>query len=228
MTDASGFPDLDLNTGGCPVCNVASRALFDSFAQLQYALAEDEDTRRRHAAAGGFCPLHSWQLAALSSSVGLAVTCEALVEHAANALDKTMASGPTSAIEASSEVVRTPAGPHTCAACQAIAQARTHAIQRLAGLLATMEGQTDYARSGGVCRPDLAKLLSAIPAPDGRRWVLLDAVTRFHQLENDLRTYIDLRESGQRGKLTRDQLDAPRRALIHLVGAEELYASRRF
>lgn len=223
MTDASTDSILNLETRGCPACDSAGRMLFDFLAQFQYVVAMDEETRRRHAVAGGFCPLHSWQFATWSSATGVARACEAMVEHAADALDE--AFGATGGTIASALPV--PAGQPACTACQVITEARRRAIRQLARLIETEDGRMVYARSGGICLPDLPLLLGELPSADLRSWIITDASRRFRRLGADLRSYIDLRENKERSKLTSDQLDATVRALVHLVGAEIYYADRR-
>jgi len=217
MTSTSAYPDPHWETRGCPVCDVAGRALFDFLAHWQFALATDDEARRRHAMAGGFCPLHSWQLATWSSAAGLASACETMVEHVADALDE--AFGATDgAVPGRTPALPAPAGRPACAACQVVAYARSHTIRQVARLIETDDGRAAYARSGGICLPDLPPLLAEVLPGNVRSWILADASRRFRRLGSELRSYLDLWENHDRSKLTRDHMDATTRALTHLVG----------
>jgi ribosome biogenesis GTPase A len=60
-------------TRGCAICSYLQQRMFDFFAKWQHRLASDEQTQSRFAEEFGFCPLHAWQLVAVSSPLGLSI-----------------------------------------------------------------------------------------------------------------------------------------------------------
>ncbi|MGO9556729.1 MAG: dynamin family protein [Syntrophobacteraceae bacterium] len=71
----------DLKTRGCAVCNRMDDAAAHFFANWQYALAARESAQRAHAASLGFCPLHTWQLEAMASPLGVSIGFSTLMER---------------------------------------------------------------------------------------------------------------------------------------------------
>ena len=59
---------------------------FEFFAQWQYALVIDEHAQKAFAAELGFCPLHLWQLGAVSSPLGASVGWAKLAERLSQAV----------------------------------------------------------------------------------------------------------------------------------------------
>ena len=76
----------DLQTRSCPVCEHLASAAFGFLSKWQSTLYADEQTQRDFAAELGFCPLHTWQLEAISSPVGASVGHARLVEEVSRLL----------------------------------------------------------------------------------------------------------------------------------------------
>ena len=78
----------ELKHSGCPVCNHMEEVIFEFLAKWQYALTNDEKVQQEYAAELGFCPAHTWQLSAISSSLGISRGYPQLLEHVAEELAK--------------------------------------------------------------------------------------------------------------------------------------------
>ena len=89
---ASEKPDLpnELQGWACPVCNYLMNAAFEFYSMWQYDFSTDEPTQRAFADQLGFCPLHTWQLAALTSPQGLSLGYPKLLERVSATLSEVL------------------------------------------------------------------------------------------------------------------------------------------
>lgn len=62
-------------------------ALADYLRRSQFRLATREGDQERHALAGGFCTLHTWQYAAIASPLGISAGYPKLAAAVADALE---------------------------------------------------------------------------------------------------------------------------------------------
>ena len=98
-----------LKTRGCPVCDYLVDVAFNFFAEEQFALYVDENAQAAFSMIRGFCPLHLWQLHAVSSPVsasgGLPLSSEKLLDDfcvpMAKAIQRSFHSRPKNAVFAS-------------------------------------------------------------------------------------------------------------------------------
>lgn len=125
-------PARDLKTRGCAVCEHIVRSSFDFFAHWQYAIASDQSAQTSFANERGFCPLHLWQLHALSSPVGESIGLAGLMQQTAtsvrNAADSRDAATQVSSIVPTSK---------NCRVCELLRSAENDYIRRLAPSLGT-------------------------------------------------------------------------------------------
>jgi len=203
---------LDLQTRGCPVCQRMGNAAADSFAHWQYALSSDEAAQTAFAAESGFCPLHAWQLLALSSPQGISQGYPKLLERLASEIAQLAA---TSA--AAPQLPRVPDSGN-CRVCGLLRAVEKAYIQRLAGFVQTAEGRQAYAQSQGVCLRHLGPLVEVVGADDAARFLLAEAARHFEEVAEDMQSFAMKREAIRRMLHNRDEEDAYVRAVIHVVG----------
>ena len=84
--DAELAPPASPSADGCVVCEQMQATLTDYLRRRQFRLATREGDQERHALAGGFCPLHTWQYAAIASPLGISAGYPKLAAAAADAL----------------------------------------------------------------------------------------------------------------------------------------------
>ncbi|MGH3182388.1 MAG: hypothetical protein ACRDOE_10865, partial [Streptosporangiaceae bacterium] len=72
---------------GCVVCEQMDAALADYLRRHQFRLATRDHDQARHALAGGFCPAHTWQYAAIASPLGISAGYAKLAATVADALE---------------------------------------------------------------------------------------------------------------------------------------------
>ncbi len=218
-SEKPGLPN-ELPEWACPVCNYLMNTAFEFYSRWQYDFATDEPTQRAFADQLGFCPLHTWQLAALASPQALSLGYPKLLEHVSAALSGVL-DGASETADSVAALVRSPQG---CQVCRLLQSAEQEYIARLSQFLAEPAGLDAYARSHGVCLRHLAALLAASQSADLARFLLGEAVQQFDQLAEDMRNYAIKRDAIRSGLLSDDEKEAHLRALAHLAGHKGLCA----
>ncbi len=217
---ANQHPDAqsELQEWGCPVCNHLMGAVFEFFRKWQYTLSADEPTQRLFAEQLGFCPLHTWQLAALASPRGISLGYPKLLERVSAALSG-LRGRPSETAGAVAALIRS---PQSCQVCRLLESEERAYITRVSTFLAEPAGRDTYARGHGVCLRHLAALLAGSPPADLSRFLLGEAVQHFDQLAEDMRNFAIKRDALRAGLLTDDEEKAHLRALVHLAGHKGL------
>jgi hypothetical protein len=213
---ASDKPDWpnELQGRACPVCNYLASAAFEFYCKWQYTFSTDEPTQRAFADQLGFCPLHTWQLAALASPQTLSLGYPKLLERVSTALSDAL-DGASETAGSVAALVQSSRGCHVCRLLQSEEQGH---IGRLSQILAEPAGRDAYARGHGVCLRHLAALLAASPSADLARFLLGEAGRQFDRLAEDMRNYAIKRDAIRSGLLSDDESQAHLRALVHLAG----------
>ena len=205
----------ELQTRSCPGCEHLATAAFGFLSNWQSTLYADEQAQRDFAAELGFCPLHTWQLEAISSRVGTSVGHARLVEEVSRLLSRAAQEPRTGRFP--SQIVR---NASTCRVCQLLCQAESAYIQQLAAFVREPDGRQAYARSQGPCLRHLGLLLAASTGEEIARFLLSEAARRFEEMAEDMQSFGMKTESLRRSLRNRDEEDAYLRAVIHLVGAK--------
>lgn len=180
----------------CAICDELASLAFDQLRQAQFRLATREDDQIGHARTGGFCPLHTWQYAAMASPLGVSAGYAKLAESVADALETLGNLAPPGRIE---EVARSAAG---CPVCTALDERERDAVSAIAANAAPSgDGST-------LCLRHLAQALAARPAPDTGRALLRSLSVALRRDAQDMRAYA-LKREGLRGHLaTREESHA--------------------
>ncbi len=203
-----------LASKNCPVCDHLTQAAFAFFSQWQYDLSTNEEVQRAFAEELGFCPLHTWRLADLSSTQGLSLGLPKLLERLAADLTGFATSGQ----EPPSSLAPLRKGARACRACGLLQESERRYAVRLAAYLADPAGQQAYAASQGVCLRHLDLLLEAAPDAAVRRFLLAEAAKRFDRWAEDVQSYAIKRDALRRGLLNPDEEEAYSLTLSHLAG----------
>jgi GTP-binding protein EngB required for normal cell division len=203
----------DLQTRGCPFCRYLGETLLRFFAHWQYILSSDEAVQRQFAAESGFCPVHTWQLVAVSSPQGLSLGYPTLVERVASRLAFLVATP-----EADTRALRTLVpGPRECRVCRLLEEAEQTYVAQLVTHLASDSGRQAFAKGQGLCLRHLAVVSAAAPQ-DLVEFLITHAVRRLVEMAEDMRSYALKRDAIRRQLSNRNEEDAYVRAIIHLVG----------
>jgi GTPase Era involved in 16S rRNA processing len=203
----------DLRTRGCPVCRHIAKQAWDFFVHWQYQIGTEERAQAEFAAEGAFCPLHTWQLLAISSPHGASVGYARLAEQIAHHLKKN-----TVAPARGDAVRRLVRDSRNCRVCELLRRAEEEYIQQLAVMIDEAAGRSQYHRSQGVCLRHLGMLVDAVPTARNHEFLLSHAAQRFEEDAEDMRSYAMKREALRRALQNRNEEDAYRRAIIRIVG----------
>ena len=204
----------DLQKSGCPICNHMEEVMFDYLATWQYTLINDENVQREYAAERGFCPTHTWQLAAMSSQMGISRGYPTLLEHIAEVLLK-MIDSTTNISEGIDTLVKDSAD---CRICHLLKNREEAYVRCLAAFLEQEKGLDIYACSHGVCLRHLRLLVSVVTSQEMIQFLLSETSRHFKETADDMHHYVLKRYNLQRHLISDDEQYAYLRALIYVAG----------
>ena len=220
LKEESMFLDLDieadLQTKGCPVCKHAAEQVLHFFTHWQYQISADEKAQTDFAEELGFCPLHTWQLLAVSSPYGASIGFTRLVEHVAIYLRKeknSSAKGKTIGLLVHNS--------QNCRVCNLVRKVEMEYIKQLAAFMAESVGQNKYRLSQGACLRHLGMLVDA-SSEDICEFLITHAAQRFEEDAEDMQSYALKRDALLRSLHNRNEEDAYRRAITRLIGGRSL------
>jgi GTP-binding protein EngB required for normal cell division len=203
----------DLQTRTCPVCRHIAKQAFKFFAQWQYQLASEEHAQAQFARELGFCPLHTWQLLAISSPYGASVGYARLAEEISRRINEN-----NTAFGGGDRIKRLVHNSGNCRACKLLREAEKEYIMQLGEMINGDTGRDAYRHSQGACLWHLGMLLDDTSSVDSHRFLLSCSARLFEQDMEDMRTYAMKRDALRRALQNRNEEDAYRRAIIRIVG----------
>jgi len=206
-------PSPETAAEDCAVCRQMEQTLTGHLYSGQFRLATREDEQERHTLGGGFCPLHTWQYAAVASPLGISAGYAGLAASVADALDRL--SGPGfAAADLARDVAALTAGPGTCPVCTALAGRERTAIAELIS-------QAPDAPVA-VCLRHLALALAAGTNAQTGQALLRGLAARLRRDSEDMRAYALKREAYRSGLVTTEESRAHADALRRLAGLPAL------
>jgi hypothetical protein len=203
----------DATAEGCAVCKQMEQALTSHLFTGQFRLATREDEQERHSLGRGFCPLHTWQYAAVGSPLGISAGYAKLTASVADALESLSRQDSTAA-DLARGVAALTTEPERCPVCTALADRERTAI---AGLVSRFPPTTAV-----LCLRHLALALSA-GVEAGAARALLDALAATLRRDSeDMRVYALKREAYRSALVTAEESRAHLDALRRLAGPPAL------
>ncbi len=207
----------DLQTRGCPVCQHITEHASNFFAHWQYQIGTEERAQAEFAAELGFCPLHTWQLLAMTSPQDASIGFARLAEQIAHHLRADIAAS------AEGDAVRwLMRDARNCRVCGLLRQTEGEYIKRLAATIGEVVGRSQYRRSQGACLRHLGMLMDAVLTEDSCEFLLSHAAQRFEENAEDMRSFAMKRDALRRALANRNEEDAYRRAIIRIVGGRNV------
>ena len=213
-TAGSGKPVRAAQT--CVVCQRMAATLAGYLAHEQLRLATREHEQARHAAAGGFCPLHTWQFAGMASPVGVSAGSARLAECTADmldALDRRSSTVDQLAVGAATLITRV----QHCPICAVLAESERDALAD-----AVAEPAADGAMPT-LCLHHLAMALPSAPTLERGREMLGALAAALRRDSEDMRSYALKREALR--PVSDAESHAHQRALRLLSGQKALVAA---
>lgn len=202
----------DLKTRNCPVCNYLSHVVFHFLAHYQWDIIRNRATQQTFATEMGFCPLHTWQLEAVSSPLGASIGLVELAEH----LSKVLAEKEHSFADGRSD--REPLlQSKSCRVCRVLREAEQNYLRKLTEFVDKQEGRSVYVSSQGVCLRHLDLWLPFL-SNESAQFVLRHASVCFEEMAEDMQSFSLKTEAIRRSLNNSDEDDAYLRTIVHLVG----------
>jgi len=213
MPAETGAAVLPAQPGSCPVCSRMGAALTDHLRGDQFLLATRERDQARHARAGGFCPMHTWQYAGMASPLGIAAGYARLAATMAAALeDITHRSSAGELADSVTGLIRA----STCPVCTALARCETSEVTRIAS-------QAPATGSAApLCLHHLALVLTVRPAPSTSQAMIRALAEALRRASQDMREYALKREARHSGLVTDEESRAHSDVLRLLAGQPAL------
>ena len=202
------------DTGSCPVCRTLEAALSEHLRRDQFLLATREQDQARHARAGGFCPMHTWQYAAMASPLGIAAGYARLAGDVAGALED-MGGASAEAGRLAGRVAGLMRAS-ACPVCAVLAQCETSEVARLAS------PGSATADPAALCLRHLALVLNAGPAPGDGQAMVRSLAVALRRAAEDMREYALKREARHSGLVTEEESRAHSDAVRLLAGQPAL------
>jgi hypothetical protein len=205
----------DTASGGqCTVCRQLETVLTDHVIGEQFLLATSEGEQARHARAGGFCPLHTWQYAQMATPLGISAGYARLADAVADALDDLGSRAPSTG-ELARQVADL-AHVGACPVCAALADAEQGAVADIA----VHESSSPVAVQ--LCLRHLAQVLAAGPSDVAARAMPAALAAQLRRASHDMRAYALKREALRRGLITDEEARAYAETLRLLAGRPSL------
>jgi ribosome biogenesis GTPase A len=200
----------------CAVCDRIVDAVLDFFRMYQYELYVSAEVQQRHADAGGFCGMHTWQYADLASPQGICAGYPQVLFRFSEDL-RNLADG--RALKHGSNGVTGPPLPasESCPACQKAVATEKTAIEEITESLRS-ESHGEGASRTRVCLTHLDDVLHVLPNPAIAGRLVLRESDAFRRVAENLQRYA-LKHEGRRSDLiTEEEWQAPKQALTLLTG----------
>jgi GTP-binding protein EngB required for normal cell division len=197
----------------CGICRTVLEAQLSFLSQYQYALSVHAAVQEAHAMADGFCPLHTWHYEQMASPRGVCTGYPALLTRVAERLRAMAADG------AGTSYAGAPLLDPQCPVCHVRWATEDTALSAM--LARSGSGPPEHP---SLCLPHLQLLLGRTDDPSSRRCLLDREVALFERVAEDMQRYAIKYDALRRGLASKEEEDAPLRALQLLVGHRSVNA----
>jgi GTP-binding protein EngB required for normal cell division len=184
----------------CLICTRIEAELFDFFSKRQYELSVNETEQGKHAALGGFCPLHTWQYARIASPQGISLAYAPVLTAIAHNL-RDIASSASSAGSMWDHIRRLHPSVESCPACRRTVEAEEMAIEEYRKASPRLECEEPDA---GLCVSHLAAVVNRETDLETARKLVLKQGNALKRISEDMQTY-SLKHDALRRELASDE-----------------------
>lgn len=203
----------------CEICERTYQAGMEFLRVYQYQLATDSRTRQRHAEAGGFCPLHTWQYESIASPQGISTGYPPLLQMIASRIAEqadTLESGSQSA--RNFELLQ-----QQCPMCEIAGQAEEQAVEAVS----TLERSAwSDSRPSALCFPHLRDVIVRMEDPASAGQLLRRSAALLQRVSEDMQRYAIKWEGVRRYLVSDEEKAAYVRGLFLLAGKRSLAMAR--
>jgi len=206
----------------CLICRAVVKAVFDFLSKLQYELSTDAEAQREHAETGGFCPVHTWLYANLTSPLSVSRAYAAILKARAAELSHLSRAAETIE-ELSSGLYDSSSLRPVCSVCAIGSDARDGAIAEMLSGLAANASQDRPS----LCLPHLQPALRRCADLKSGQELVDECVRALDRVADDMRRYALKRDAIRRNLTTSDERDAHKVGLSKLAGHRRLALAQR-
>ena len=193
------------------MCAQLEETLTGQLRRGQFLLATRDADQTRHTRAGGYCPVHTWQYASISSPLGISAGYAKLAAAVADTLES-LSRDERAPGDLGRAVAALSPGPAGCALCQALAERERDAVTEAAA----------QAPDSPLCLRHLAMALTAGPLPAAGRAMIRALAAALRADGEDMRDYALKREALHSWLVTDEESRAHQDALRRLAGLSVL------
>lgn len=209
----------------CAMCSQVAQATYDFMRTYQYDLAFRVETQLEHAAASGFCSLHSWQYFRLASPQGMAAgypkTVDVIVKSLRHIAERLRAR--ENAAEAFDEILP---NNHKCPACQRADDAEKRALQDFLRQANTPQSEK-WDPLPCLCLMHLAILVEAISNMDLAARLTEYQANVLERLGENLQRFALQHGGSHWERVTDEERKSPELSLNLLVGPGTIRISKK-
>jgi GTP-binding protein EngB required for normal cell division len=209
----------------CAICSQIAKATHDFMRTFQYDLAFRVETQLEHAAASGFCALHSWQYFRLASPQGMSAGYPKTIGLVAKSLRHIAGRlhARENATEAFNEILP---NDQKCHACQRADDAEKTAIQECLRQANTPQPEK-WDPLPSLCLMHLAIVVEAIPNKDLAARLTEHQASVFDRLGENLQRFALQHGASHWERVTDEEQRSPELSLNLLVGPGTVRISKK-
>lgn len=207
----------------CPICGETVSRVFDFFAKYQYQLSTSRAVQSAHAAAGGFCPMHTWQYEKIASPRGICAAYEVALNAVAQQL-RGIASNAVSVEDLSLGLDGLAETHPACKACEVQASAVEAALARLVSTVSE-SGKAGLPELPFLCFQHLPPFLTRIDDVELARKLMEQHAEMCERVSENMQRYILKYDSIRRALLSEEERRAPLQGLRILAGHSKIAAA---
>ena len=201
---------------GCPVCDTISQAIFDFLSKRQYDLSADEDTRVEHARSGGFCAMHTWMYATLTSPHGVCRAYPELLTAQGRQLRRAaMSSDSPSALE--KRVLSLQPSESKCVVCDLVRRTEIGSVAELFSRQLLAQEEPGH-RNPALCLPHLGIALKTTTSIYAARALALSSAASLERAADTMKRFALKFDALRQDLTTNEERQAYVTGLAKLVG----------
>lgn len=207
----------------CPICGEVVSSVFDFFSQYQYQLSTSREAQAAHVAAGGFCPMHTWQYDQIASPRGVCASYAPFLDAVAQELR--ILTGKVLSVEDALLGLANLAETHPrCKACGEQNSAQESALARLA-VKVNESWKKESQELPILCFPHLPAFLTKISDPKLARELVRQQAEVCERISENMQRSILKFDARRRALLSDEERRAHLQGLMILAGHRRVAAA---
>jgi GTP-binding protein EngB required for normal cell division len=200
----------------CVVCQQVLDDAFQFLSRYQYELTRDHEAQLDHAGRSGFCPMHTWQYARLTSPQAIAMAYPKVLLSVGRRL-RELSRGQSLLGGVAEEVQGILPGRAKCKACQVASDSEVRAVREAAFAL-NGEGRQGEHEFPSLCLPHLRLVLPYLCFTETVQQLLRHEASTCEYVGESLQRFALKKEGLRKELMSEEEVRAPGAALELLAG----------